>query len=127
MVDALPTPWWRVAGAVTAMLVNDDEAAARATAATAETAGCWHDAARHGLQHPGLAAAARECFAAASDALTRADASSPTRDAVDEFVARFVEKCRCPADDLLDAWHRHGTLFPPFEYRPSEDRPTEHT
>jgi glutamate--cysteine ligase len=126
MVDALPTPWWRVAGAITATLVNDSDASARAAAATAGTAGLWDDAARHGLDHPDLAAAARECFAAAADALARADARTVTRDAVDEFVDRFVARGRCPADDLLDAWHRDGTLLPPLEYRPFEDLPLEH-
>jgi glutamate--cysteine ligase len=126
MVDALPTPWWRVAGAVTAILVNDPDAAARATAATTGTAGLWDDAARHGLAHPALAAAARECFAVASDALARSHTGTSTLDAVAEFTDRFVARERCPADDLLDAWHRDGTLLPPFEYGPVEHAPIHH-
>ena len=116
MVDAVPTPWWRVAGAVTAVLVNDVDAAARARAATAATSGLWIGAARHGLDHPVLAAAAHECFAAAADALAHAGAGTATLDAVGEFAERFVARRRCPADDLLDAWRRDGTLLPPFEY-----------
>ena len=116
MVDALPSPWWRVAGAVTATLVNDPEAAARATIATADTAGLWDEAARDGLSHPALARAARECFAAASNALARSDATLATVDAVAEFADRFVDRERTPADDLLDAWHRDGTLHPRFEF-----------
>ena len=118
MVDAVPTPWWRVAGAVTAVLVNDADAAARARAATAATSGLWIGAARHGLAHPVLAAAAHECFAAAAGALAHAGAGTATLDAVGEFAERFVARRRCPADDLLDAWRRDGTLLPPFEYGP---------
>jgi glutamate--cysteine ligase len=120
MVDALPSPWWRVAAAVIPMLLNDGEAAARATAAVADTAGLWDAAARDGLANPALARAARACFAAASEALTRADADRTTVDAVAEFVDRYVARGRCPADDLLHAWHRDGTLLPPFEYGPDE-------
>jgi glutamate--cysteine ligase len=119
MVDALPSPWWRVAAAVTATLVNDPDAAMRAAVATVDTAGLWEDAARDGLSHPTLARAARECFAAAADALTRSDASAATADAVAAFADRFVGRGRTPADDLLDAWHRDGTLYPPFENAPS--------
>ena len=120
MVDALPSPWWRVAAAVTAVLVNDTEAAARATAAAAGTASLWDDAARDALAHPTLAAAARACFAAAVDALPRVCADAATVDAVAEFVDRFVARGRCPADDLLDAWRRDGTLLPPVEYGAAE-------
>jgi len=119
MVDALPSPWWRVAGAVTATLVNEPDAAARAAAATVETSGLWEAAARDGLSHPALAHAARECFAGAAHALSRSDASAATVDAVAEFADRFVARSRTPADDLLDAWHRDGTLHPAFEYEPS--------
>jgi glutamate--cysteine ligase len=120
MVDALPSPWWRVAAAVTATLVNDPEAAARATRATAHTATLWGDAARDGLSHPTLAAAARECFAAASDALVHARVSDATIEAVGAFTDRFVARGRTPADDLLDAWQRDGTVHPRFEYRQFE-------
>jgi len=120
MVDSLPSPWWRVATAVTAMLVNDPEASARASVATADTAGLWDDAAREGLAHPALAAAARDCFAAVSDALSGSDADIETVDAVGEFTERYVARGRTLADDLLDAWHRDGTLYPPCEYRPFE-------
>jgi len=116
MVDAVPNPWWRVAAAVTATLANDPDAAARATVATAETAGLWEDAARCGLSHPALAAAARDCFAAASDALARSDATAETVDAVDAFIDRYVARGRTPADDLLDRWQRDGTVQPRFEF-----------
>jgi glutamate--cysteine ligase len=118
MIDALPTPWWRVAAAVTAVLVNDAEAASQAVTAAKGTAGLWRDAAREGLAHPALAAAARECFAAASEALARTRADAATATAVGEFVDRFVARGRSPADDLLDAWHRDGTLLPAFEFGP---------
>ena len=116
MVDALPSPWWRVAAAVTATLVNDPHAAARAATATVDTAGLWEHGARDGLSHPALAAAARECFAAAADALGSSGASTETLDAVGAFTERFVARGRTPADDLLDAWHRDGSLYPRFEF-----------
>src|SRR5262249_54996804 len=106
MVDALPNPWWRVAAAGTATPVNN--------AGAADTAGLWGRAARDGLSHPALAAAARECFAAASYALATSDASGETIDAVAAFTERFVARGRTPADDLLDAWHRDGTVHPRF-------------
>jgi glutamate--cysteine ligase len=113
MVDALPAPWWRVASAVTAVLLNDDNAAGCAASATAPTRGLWVEAARHGLGHPGLAAGAQSCFRAALAALIQGRADPVTVDATAEFLDRFVDRGRCPADDLLDRWHRDGSGQPP--------------
>jgi glutamate--cysteine ligase len=102
MVDALPDPWWRVPGAIVTALLDDGEAAETATDATRATAGLWRDAARLGMSHPGLAESARRCFAVALEALDRLDSDDATRAACVEYVARFVARGRCPADDVLD-------------------------
>lgn len=113
VIDALPDPWWRAAVAVCAALLDDGEAAERAMVATAPVAGLWAEAARLGLAHPALAAAARICFGAALDALPRQGTDEATAVAVAEFADRFVDRGRCPADDLLDQWRRNGTMLPP--------------
>ena len=55
---------------------------------------------------------ARECFAAALDALPAAGADDDTVAAVEEFVDRYVARGRCPADDRLDEWAATGRLLP---------------
>lgn len=102
MVDALPDPWWTAAAAVCASLLDDPEAADEADRATRRTAGLWSEAAQHGPAHPQLATAARSCFTAAADALARMEADAATIDAVVTFGERFVERGRCPADEVLD-------------------------
>jgi glutamate--cysteine ligase len=64
--------------------------------------GLWLRAARLGLADPGLAAAARECFAAAAAALGRLGAPAEVQQAVAAFADRYVQRGRCPADDRLD-------------------------
>jgi glutamate--cysteine ligase len=105
MMDMVPDPWWPVAVAVTTALIYDEEAAARADAATRPAAGLWAQASRSALAHPLLQASARACFGAALDALERVGCNRRTVDAVAEYAERFVNVGRCPADDRLDA-HR---------------------
>ncbi|MGH9183024.1 MAG: ergothioneine biosynthesis glutamate--cysteine ligase EgtA [Acidimicrobiales bacterium] len=112
MIDALPDPWWRVATAVTAALVDDPEAAEGATAAAAGTSTLWDGAARHGLSHPALARSARGCFTAAMAALPRLGADAETEAACAAYADRYVERGRCPADDLLDAWAAEPNVLP---------------
>jgi glutamate--cysteine ligase len=112
MIDALPDPWWRVAVGVSALLLAGPELGDRVAAATASVRGRWRDAARHGLADPGLRDAAAACFEASAEALAARGADQATLDATAEFVDRFVARGRCPADDLLDAWARDGTLVP---------------
>jgi glutamate--cysteine ligase len=104
MIDALPEEWWPVAVAVTTALLDDPIAADCATAATAPVRDRWASAARHALHDPDLAEAARWCFDAALGALGRLDADAATVDAATAYGARFVDRARCPADDLLDEW-----------------------
>jgi glutamate--cysteine ligase len=112
MIDALPDPWWRAAVAVATTLVCDDRAADAIAAAVQPTRGRWLDAARHGLAHPELAAAAAECFAAALDAMIRLGTDATTVSAVESFVDRYVGRGRCPADDRLAAWAEDGAILP---------------
>jgi glutamate--cysteine ligase len=102
MIDALPEPWWPVAVAVTAALLDDPMAAEWATSATSAVRDRWAVAARDALHDPALADAARWCFDAAQLALERIGADAATIEATEEYAARFVRRSRCPADDLLD-------------------------
>ena len=132
-IDAQPGDGWIVPLAVTAALLDDPLAAEQAMAAAEAL---WHQpgragaggggrgngwrpgspwwlAARHGPAHPALAAASRRCFAAAEAALVRAGAPPVARQAVAAFAERYVNRDRCPADDVLDqAQTRPG--HPPF-------------
>jgi glutamate--cysteine ligase len=92
MLDALPSPWWEVATAVTTAILADP-AVAQYSCAGAET--LWLEAARDGLANPFLARAASRCFGAAMEAL-EGDIGA----AVTEYHDRFVARGRCPADDL---------------------------
>jgi glutamate--cysteine ligase len=141
-IDAQPGDGWMVPLAVTAALLDDPLAAEQAMAAAealwhrpapggpgsqgaparpgsgADLAG-WHPAspwwlaARHGPAHPALAAASRRCFAAAEAALARAGGPADVRQAVTAFAERYVNRDRCPADDLLDQVRAGRGCSPP--------------
>ncbi len=102
MIDSLPDPWWRVAVAVAAALLDDGEAFEIAERATQACGNAWDEAARYGLAPPTLAGAARACFVAALDALPRLGADRHLIEAVACYGERFVARSRCPADDVLD-------------------------
>jgi glutamate--cysteine ligase len=104
MIDTVPDPWWQVAVAVTAALLDDPVALEVAERTCGPVAGCWAEAAGHGLGHPGLASAARTCFAAALGALPRLGLDRDTIAAAEAFVDRYVDRGRSPGDDLLEAW-----------------------
>ncbi|HEX3623182.1 MAG TPA: ergothioneine biosynthesis glutamate--cysteine ligase EgtA [Acidimicrobiales bacterium] len=104
MIDAVPDPWWMVAVAVVVALLDDPAAFDVAERACAPVADSWADAAAHGLAHPGLASAARTCFAAALAAMPGLGVDPATIRAGEAFVERYVNRARCPGDDLLDAW-----------------------
>jgi glutamate--cysteine ligase len=138
-IDAQPGDGWMVPLAVTAALLDDPLAAEQAMAAAealwhrptpggpgapgrpgtgADPAG-WHPAspwwlaARHGPAHPALAAASRRCFDAAEAALARAGGPADARQAVTAFAERYVNRDRCPADDLLDQVRAGRGCSPP--------------
>lgn len=110
MVDAVPGPWWRVAVAVAATVLDDAGVAEAASPALGASAHLWSEAARDGLAHPDLATAARACFSSVVEALPRLGADAATTAATEEFYDRYVRRARCPADDLLDEWRRHGEV-----------------
>ena len=105
MIDAVPDPWWQVAVAVTTALLDDPAAFHTAERTCRPVAGCWAEAAGHGLGHPALASAARTCFAAAIKAMPRLGVERGTVAATEAFVDRYVERGRSPADDVLHAWN----------------------
>ncbi len=125
MIDAQPGDGWIVPVSVVAALTDDPVAAAAAMAAAEpvwrENGGLrdpgpvqrqraagrdektpWLRAARLGLADPVLARAAQQCFDAAAASLARADAPVAARTAVADFAERYVQRGRCPADDILD-------------------------
>lgn len=112
MIDALPSPWWQVAAAIGTVLVDDADAARCAENAVGGVRGRWPDAARHALSDPAFARAARTCTKAARAVLPRHGADAELVDRVAEFEDRFVNRGRVPADDLLDAYERDGSLLP---------------
>jgi glutamate--cysteine ligase len=118
MIDAQPGDGWVVPLAVVTALFGDDRAGDDALAAVERLwAGCgpagewsssqpdgnpWPRAARLGPADPAIARASRECFAAARSALERMAAPAAITAAVDEFIEHYVDRNRCPADDLLE-------------------------
>lgn len=111
-LDALPTPFWHAAVAVTHQLLTDSEAADQAHRAVAGTEDLWVDAAQLGLGHPRLAAAAEALFAVAIDSLERRGGGDALTAVVTDYADRWVARGRSPADDRLDDWRRDGTLIP---------------
>jgi glutamate--cysteine ligase len=72
-------------------------------------------AARDALADPELAKAAAGCFEAALAGAARLGLPAADRDRVADFAARYVEAGRCPADDVLDAWHAGRPLIDPTD------------
>ncbi len=101
-LDVAPAAYWPVPMAVLTALVDDPLAGDRALAATAPVTGAWWNAARDGLDHPGLAYATRCCFEAALEALHRQGAQPALVNLVDDYRLRYVDRARCPADDDTD-------------------------
>jgi glutamate--cysteine ligase len=101
MIDMLPDPWWRAAVVLVTALVCDPDVRSRAHDACAGTEHMWDLAARCGLEDPDLHAAARECFAAALDALDRVGCDVASADAAHEYVTTYTSNGRSPADDQI--------------------------
>jgi glutamate--cysteine ligase len=102
MIDGLPGPYWKVPVAVAAALLDPDLTEA-VTAAVAPADGWWRTAARYGLSNPVLARAARRCFDLAEAALVDGP-EAELIPVVRAFRERWVDRGRCPADDVLAAW-----------------------
>jgi glutamate--cysteine ligase len=106
MIDGPPGPYWKVPVAVAATLLDADLTEA-VMAAVTPADGWWRTAARYGLSNPVLARAARRCFDLTEAALVG------SRDAellpvVRAYRQRWVDRGRCPADDVLAAWSRNA-------------------
>jgi glutamate--cysteine ligase len=101
MIDALPDSYWTVPVAVAAALLDDPVAADAARSAVAPCAERWTEACRDALTDPALGRAAKICFAAAHAALLRQGAT-PLARLVADYAERYVERGRCPADDVAD-------------------------
>jgi len=113
MFDALPTPFWQAAVAITAELVRNTDVAETLEQLLGDTRCLWVDAAQLGLGHPALRAAATDVFELAVRLLE--DRDDPHADLASLYLDRWVARGRCPADDRLYQWRRDGTLFPPSE------------
>lgn len=101
-LDAAPEPWWPALTVVTATLLDDPGAAARAAVASAPVAGAWDRAARLGLADDGLRLAARACLSAALDA-------APSRLLPEvEALAELVDRGESPGDSVLAEADRAG-------------------
>jgi glutamate--cysteine ligase len=106
MIDGLPGPYWKVPVAIAATLLEPDLAEA-VTARVSPADGWWRTAARYGLSNPVLARAAKRCFDLAEEVL----AGGPDADllgVVRAYRHRWVDRARCPADDVLAAWNRNA-------------------
>lgn len=102
MIDALPEEYWPVPVALVTALLDDPAAAAIAAEAAEPVAGRWFAAKVEGPADRELARAARRCFAAARPALVRLGGEE-LLPIFDEYYARYVERGRCPADDIVTA------------------------
>ena len=107
MIDAQPGDGWVVPTAVAWALLSDPQAADAALAAAeplwAGRGDPWLRAARYGpADECEIARAIRACFEAAEAALRRSDAPVSLLRAVADFAERYVQRDRCPADDLLE-------------------------
>lgn len=112
-VDALPMPWWPVAVATCAILLDDPQAQQHAAQIAAGVAGRWPEAIRDALTDRPLQQAARHCLTAVEAALRRSadPADQPLADQVEAYLERYVRLGRTPADDVLDAF---ATGAPPW-------------
>lgn len=109
VIDAQPgEDGWIVPVAVVAALAGDERAADAAMAAVQPLwdrpggEDPWLTAARCGPQDAAIARASRDCFAAARAALERQRSPQAARVAVDAFIETYVDRSRCPADDVLE-------------------------
>ena len=99
VLDALPS-WIRDCATIMVAAASVEEACRELAARLPDTSGLWLTAARHGLKHPTLAAAATTLCEVA-----RAYQGAVTDDGrlaagLAEFDERYVRRGRCPGDDL---------------------------
>jgi glutamate--cysteine ligase len=95
-LDMTDSRWWPAIAAVATTLMDDPVAADLATEATERTAELWTEAARDGLGHATLAAAARRCLDIAASRVP-VELGPAVAD-----LAELVESGRCPGDLLAE-------------------------
>jgi len=100
VLDALPD-WIREVAALTVATASTREAGRELRARLRPPARePWLAAARHGLRHPGLLAAARELFAVVRENLGRVSDRGEHADLVEAYSREYVNAGRMPGDDL---------------------------
>jgi glutamate--cysteine ligase len=103
-LDAVPHRWWPALAALVVTLVDDDVAADRAAQLCAGLGDVWTTAAREGLRHPALWAAARGCAEVA------AERCPPALRSEVESYAELVRRGRTPGDELRERARICGSL-----------------
>jgi ergothioneine biosynthesis glutamate--cysteine ligase EgtA len=112
VLDALGDPWWTVAAAVVDIALGDDTTRATLAPILAGTASRMLIAAWHGVHDPTIAVAARAVLDAVAIATDRCGYPPEIAETLAEFRARFTDRGRSPADDLLDGWWAGGRVAP---------------
>lgn len=112
VLDAVGEPWWSVAAAVACVALGDDEVRARLTPIVAGCSARMLTAAWHGVHDPALGAAGRSVLDVVATALGRHGYPPEVAESLTAFRARFTDRGRSPADDLLDAWTTTGRVAP---------------
>jgi glutamate--cysteine ligase len=116
VVDAQPACDWTTVVTVVTTLLEDHVARDAALAATESVRHSGPIAARDALADPELGKAAAHCFEAALAGAERLGVPAADRARVERFAERYVAAGRCPADDVLDAWHAGQPLLRTSEH-----------
>ncbi|WP_051276940.1 ergothioneine biosynthesis glutamate--cysteine ligase EgtA [Marmoricola sp. URHB0036] len=103
-LDALPDRWWPAVAAMVATLVDDPVAADEAADLCAPVADAWQTAARRGLEHPLIRAAATACVD-----LAARRAPDGLRDEVEDY-AELIASGRTPSGELRSRVEQGGPL-----------------
>jgi glutamate--cysteine ligase len=118
VIDAQPAGDWATVATVVTALLEDYTARDAALAAVEPVRHSGPVAARDALTDAELAKAAERCFEAALGGAERLGLPEAERHRVARFADRYVAAGRCPADDVLDAWHAGRSLLPAGDPRP---------
>jgi glutamate--cysteine ligase len=98
VLDALPG-WMRDVATLTVAAADTSQAGRELRRRLPSSRRLWTTAARHGLRHPILHAAARELFAVVLDNLGSAGGRSEDADLVETYRRAYIDTGRMPGDD----------------------------
>ncbi len=118
VIDSQPGSGWETVVAVVKALMDDERAADAADAACSRLDSIpdiLAIAAREGLSHPLLGAAAKVCAEAAVGALARLGADQSAQDRTEAFLGDYTLRRRSPADERLEYWQRTGSFISKIE------------